>query len=247
MAQLPLGLQPYADQIISVAGKTIAIGSLVYVSQEDLFSAAFATVTSNAVAANTSVRLFQLKPGETGQGWTAGVDSFVTNNENGDRFQGNEIYLATGIGFEFMASTGSTSFQALPLTSVEDVQTLGNTFNWALQIGSGPERIKGKLAKYPFGSGPYQAAALTMATGATINSATADYAGYGVSNGGPNVPMRRFDSPLVFPPNIDVKISIKNGAAATLVKSRVDHVGGAAVGGVVVIGYMMGFRMTLPA
>lgn len=248
MAMLPLGLQPYADQVISVAGKTIAVRDLVYVSQEDLFSAGYAAVASNAVAANTSVRLFQIKPGETGQGWTAGVDAAVTNNENGDRFQGNEIYLATGIGFEFMASTGATSFQFLPLTSIRDVQTVGNTFQWSLQIGSGPSRVKGKLAQYPYGAGGYAVGTITAATGGTLSNTADNYTGAGAQNGGPNVPMRKFDSPLVFPPNIDVKISVANGAAASLVTSLIGTAAGtSAVGGLVIIGYLRGFRMTLPA
>lgn len=248
MASLPIGLQPYADQVVSVAGKTIAVRDLVYVSQEDLYSACFNTVASNAVAANTSTRLFQIKPGEIGQGWTAGVDQAVTNNENGDRFQGNEIFLATGIGFEFMASTGSTSFQFLPLTSIRDVQTVGNTYQWSLQIGSGPVRTKGKLLQYPYGAGAYAAGTITAATVETLSNTADNYTGAGAQNGGPNVPMRRFDSPLVFPPNIDVKISVFNGAAATLVTSLIGTAAGtSAVGGLVIIGNLRGFRMTLPA
>lgn len=244
-SNLPLGLQDYAEQVISVAGKTIAVKDLLYVSQEDMYSAAYMTVTSQAVAANTSVRVFQIKPGQTGQGWTSGVDNAVTNNENGDRFQGNEIYLSTGIGFDWMASTGTTSFQFLPITTTKDIQSLGQTFQWTWQVGSGPERIKGKLIQYPYGAGAF-GVGVTMATGITVGSATVGHGTFANSNGGPNVPMRKFDTPLIFPPNIDCKINVKNGSAGTTVLSTVDDYAGAAIGGVVCIAYMKGFRMTLP-
>lgn len=244
-------LAPYAQQVVSVAGKTIATNQILYASQEDLWSTCGLPLVGGNVPANAEQRLYQLEAGQTGQGFTVGLSQAETNSPWGSRAQGNETYLCYSIGFEFYSTTGVGSLAPVPISSITDIQTLGQNLFWTLQMGGGPERAMGLLGQYPWGAGAYAAsvygvdATTPQVPGSVTTSAGAVSTGFrdgGAQNGGPNVPQRKRATFLPFPPNIDVIIKIKSGSSALNLGPQFT---GTEV--IAVKACMRGFRVTLPA
>lgn len=252
MSYLAPGLAAYADQIISVAGKTLAVKDLVYSSQEDIYGVCAFAKTAGVVNANQSQEMFSLKPGDIGQGFTVAATLSETNNTNGTKFQGNELYLATGIGFDwYMAKSAAdptplvlgyqdvlTASATNPLTSW-DMKALGFNFFVSVLIGSGTERVYGNIGQYPIGSQTFDGGiAAGSGDGGSFQFASKMYE-VSPANGGPNCPMRDLTSPLVFPPNIDFHIYVAN-------KTAVDVLNNSSTPVVACRGVLRGFRMTLP-
>lgn len=246
-------LAPYADQIVSVAGKTLATNQIMYASQEDLWSTCGFGLVGGALPANSNQRVYQLQAGETGQGFTVGLSTSETNSPWGSRAQGNETYLAYGIGFEFYSTTGVGSLAPIALASITDVQLLAMNLFWTLQVGGGPERAMGLLGQYPYGAGAFAGATATglinaglpvdaPAVGTAVANNLTLFRDAGAQNGGPNVPMRKRAAFLPFPPNIDLIIRIQSGSSALNLGPQ--FVGTEAIA---VKAYMRGFRVTLPA
>lgn len=223
-AFLPPELRDFAALPLSVAGKTIALGDLVYASQEDRWSTCGFPIVSTAIAANSKQRIFQNNIGEVGQGFTVAATETETNNENGSRFQGNEVYVATGLGYQFYSTTGANSLLNTPIAEIADVLKLADGLYWTHKVGAGPERKIGSLSQFPYGAGVYAPGILSG------NDA-------GAQNGGPNVPMRKFAMPMVFPPNIEVVLNVACGTAVDALT---------ATGLIAVRAYLRGYRFTLP-
>lgn len=228
---LPPELRDFAQLPLSVAGKTIALGDLVYASQEDRWSTSGFAITTTAIAANSKQRFFQINIGEAGQGFTVAATESETNNENGARFQGNEVYIATGCGFDFYSTSGLSSLQAVPISNADDVTELAKQFYWTHKVGAGPERKIGSLDQWPYGGGVYSASAVQQTTAAATVLSQA------VSNGGPNCPIRKFAMPMVFPPNIEVVLNLAIGTSVS---------GLVTTGAIAIRSYMRGYRFTLP-
>ena len=243
-------LAPYAQQVVSVAGKTIATNQILYASQEDLWSTCGLPLVGGNVPANAEQRLYQLEAGQTGQGFTVGLSQAETNSPWGSRAQGNETYLCYSIGFEFYSTTGVGSLAPVPISSITDIQTLGQNLLWTLQMGGGPERAMGLLGQYPWGAGAYAASTFAVAVadpqipvvGTAVANATNGFRDGGAQNGGPNVPQRKRATFLPFPPNIDVIIKIKSGSSALNLGPQFSGTEAIAVKAC-----MRGFRVTLPA
>ena len=242
-------LAPYANQVLSVAGKTVATNQILYASQEDLWSTCGIVLAGGNVPANVEQRLYQLEAGQTGQGFTVGLSQAETNSPWGSRAQGNETYLCYSIGFEFYATSGVGSLAPIPISSVTDIATLGQNLFWSLQMGGGPERAMGLLGQYPWGAGAYAASSMAIDSAIPqvpiVTTAAAVATGFrdgGAQNGGPNVPQRKRATFLPFPPNIDVIIKIKSGSSALNLSGQ--FVGTEAIA---VKACMRGFRVTLPA
>jgi hypothetical protein len=247
-SNLPPGLQHYAGQIISVAGKTVAVDSLLYSSQEDYYTECAFTFggTSTIVAANQSQRLFQAAPGSAGQGWTSALTTSQTNATNGSKFEGNELYLVTHIGFDWhMATSASdptpiikyvdldTGAAGMPLSG-SDMLGLGLEFFWTLQTGGGPERVMGSILSWPGSSSSVYMGGLAG------SFAAASIAEAAPSNGGPNCPMRMLGEPIVFNPNIDTVIKAGNTTPVKILSTDTGNV-------IALRCTAHGFRMTLPA
>ena len=217
----------YADQIISVAGKTLTTDQLIYASKEDLYSTCLFPLNLGKIPANSQQQVHRVPFGQAGQGFTNALTFSETNNPWGSRAQGNEAYIAFGVGFDFYATSGAGSFDPIPLQDLNDL-ALAQDLDWGLQIGGGPFRVQGLLGRFPYGSGLY-AAGIDAAGNA------------GPQNGGPNVPVRKQATPLVFSPNIDtlITIGVGGGALGTFVQ--------AGANAIAVRCYLTGFRITLPA
>ena len=237
---LPLELRDYADQVIEVAGKAFTVKDLVYVNQEDFYSTCgFVPDSNGLLAANSQSRLWQAPIGSAGQGFTTPLTVSETNNTVGSRFGGNELLLTYAVGFEFAVLTSASNL--IPTTDRlfdQDIRNLGMGLSWSLQIGSGISRVQGVLGQFPYGAGAYIGAATAIDSDLTALT-TAVYA---AQNGGPNVPARKRSSLLVFPPNIDINITIANGTAIQL-----DDTAGTWGSKVIAVrGNMRAFRFTVP-
>jgi hypothetical protein len=230
---LPPELREFSALPLSVAGKTIALGDLVYASQEDRWTTSGIAISSNAIAANSKVRFFQNNIGEAGQGFTAVATETETNNENGARFQGNEVYVSVGVGFQLYTTSGVDSLAYVPFTNAADVQKIADGLYWTHKVGAGPERKIGSVAQFPYGAGVYGIGTVQPSSAVTGSVLLTS----GAQNGGPNVPMRKFAMPMVFPPNIEVVLNL---ACGTSIASLT------ATGALAIRSYMRGYRFTLP-
>jgi hypothetical protein len=242
-------LRPFADMMID-QGRGVTVSDLTFASAEDRYSTSYIPLTNGTSAGGTSVTLpagsvvkfMQKNIGEAGQGFTAALTVGETNNTNGDRQPSNQVYIATHLGFKVYGTARASSLDEI---TIEDQATMakicGNT-TWSLTVGDGIKRTLGTVLEYPAGSGPTGFVALSSTTAVLSSFA---------NNGAADCEQKRkLPIPIVFPPNIQVDLELKTGAAQTfnnnvLAATSVNGQGG--FGGIAFKATFKGFRMTMPA
>lgn len=217
--QLPLDLSPFAEQIISVAGRTVATKDLVFQSTEDSYSTCFFDIVSGTgQVTGQSAGLFSVGVGKIGQGSLVPLTLSQTNLQT-NPYSGNDIYLATHIGFEWYMAVSKSDLTpvshfidvslpgpSLPLTSY-DIKALNEAFFWDFQVGAGPTRVRGNIGQYPYGAGIYTAGLALADNGLEVADTLYEQP---PQNGGPNCAPRTLEGgPIVFPPTIQVNINVQ--------------------------------------
>jgi hypothetical protein len=230
-------LRPYLR--MAVAPNGVTVGDLAFVcAQSQWSSAAFAPTIAGTVvtvAADTKVDLFQVAQGQTGQGFTNALTRSETSWLDSDgKMPANQVFIATRSWFQVFArsslDTTVTAATVNPLANVGGAHAIAQQFSWDVNVGDGISRPYGTLLDYAGGASVYSPA---------NPSGTASVAG-AVQLGQPGDQFgRAMRIPLIFPPNIPVRISAKCGQAFDV------HLAVSPIN-IVIKQYLYGFLCTTP-
>jgi len=241
-------LKPFAGMIID-QGRGVTVSDLAFASAEDRYSTGFIQLTTLVLPSSDTVKLFRTNIGGTGQGsGSLELTRAETNNTNGDRQPSNQVYIATHLGFQVYAISGT--FVNIPIMNPASIYKIGMSTVWNLTVGDGIKRTLGTVLEYPAGSGIDVKAAGTGA-GAIITAAAPSFNAFS-NNGWVGCNKRKLPIPIVFPPNVQVDIELETGSAQTLIDNaeQAGWGGGTASfegGKIAYKATFRGFRMTLPA
>lgn len=247
-------LRPFADMMID-QGRGVTVSDLTFASAEDRYTTSYIPLTiataglGNGLCvlpAGQTVKFMQKNIGEAGQGFTASLTVGETNNTNGDRQPSNQVYIATHLGFKIYGTAGAGSLNEITIQSQAAMAQIAGNTTWALTVGDGIKRTLGTLIEYPAGSGVTgfvsvggSSAAAPVLVSSWANNGSADCE-----------QKRKLPIPIVFPPNIQVDLELKTGAAQSFLNNSGTSnsvYGGQAYGGIAFKATFKGFRMTMPA
>lgn len=199
-------LKPYLK--MTVAPNGVTVGDLNFVVAQTQWSTALQAITvANFIPADVNLDLFQVAQGDPGQGFTTGATRSQTSwKDSQGRLPANQVFIATSCGFQIfrrdVASTTATAIEAtVPKASA--LHAIGRNLSWEVTIGDGITRNYGSLIDFAgYGaqwSAPNPAATNDFSSTAVLGEAS--------SRG------RKLRIPLVFPPNISVRIKVRGGNA----------------------------------
>jgi len=209
----------------------VTVGDLAYVQAMSLYSTGLIdTTVLNTLDRNSNLRVFQTPIGKAGQGYAASfLHTRSETNLDVDNFQmdGNEVFVGTHAcwsickrtnpGAAAAANQGATDENQVLIPSLHAVWALLSGLYWEVTVGDDITRNYGLLKDYPQGGGIYgvptlQSFAVTYDD--TISGLAGRTAPVGAQNGMPSIYCSRpLALPIVAPPNISVKIEVKNGNA----------------------------------
>lgn len=217
-------LKPYMR--MTVAPNGVTIGDLNFVSAQSHWSAGLLPVqtAANTILADTAVDLFQVAQGDVGQGYTTALTRGQTSwLDSQGRLPANQVFIATRCAFQIAIRvagggvvTAATGFvgNEIPIRSVGAAYAIGQNFGWQCTVGDGITRPYGSLIDYA-GNGaawgvPIGTVGIAGAVGVAPTQDTVCMLGHPDSCGS------RLPLPLVFPPNIGVRIRVLCGGAFAL-------------------------------
>lgn len=223
--ELMTDLAPFLNMTAyTKGGRDVTIGDMNFVSAEDRWSTCFLPVTPLAgpggstaqIAAGLQQNLFRTPQGQAGQGTALALTVNETSLRNGNREAANQSYVATRAAFSFyFVNTGAAAaaaLQAVPINNPVTVQNLAQGIVWNLNIGDTIDRAISPLAEYPAGAGAWGSAFSAVSSVTAANSGGAGWA----TNGEPSGSKRKLNIPIVFPPQVDVDISVRTGSGVGL-------------------------------
>jgi hypothetical protein len=233
-------LKPYLK--MTVAPNGVTVGDLNFVVSQTQWSTALqAIATDDTVPADVNLDLFQAARGDVGQGFTTALTRSQTSwQDTGGRLPANQVFIATSCGFQiFRRDVASTTANCIEDTipKLSAVNAIGRNLSWQVTIGDGITRNYGSLLDF----GGYGA------QWGVPNPAAANDFSVGCFMGDPDSKGRKLRIPLVFPPNISVRIKVRGGN-----QFLVDDVSAAAThtlnGGsfLAVRQYLHGYLCTMP-
>lgn len=206
-------LKPYLQMTVSPNGVTV--GDLNFVVAQTQWSTTLITPSAaDTLPADVNADLFQTAQGDIGQGFTTALNRTQTSwQDSQGRLPANQVFIATSCGFQiFKTNTASTTAttSSLLIPSQHALAAIGSYLSWEVTVGDGITRNYGDVGAFGGYGGLYVAAPVDTST----NAATATVAGsLGAQLGDPCCHGRRLPIPLVFPPNISVKIKLKSGTS----------------------------------
>jgi hypothetical protein len=208
---------------MTVAPNGVTVGDLAFVSSQTVWSSALQTITSaNQVPGDMTLDLFQAAIGDTGQGYTTSLTRGETSwLDSAGRLPANQVFVGVECAFQaYLRSTQSTT-SAATITTIRNVsalQAIGQALTWEVTVGDGITRTLGSIGAYGglagisaaiplVGSGAVTANVGAFSNATNLNGAQGVFLGDSCSSG------VRLRVPLVFPPNINVRIRVRNGNA----------------------------------
>jgi hypothetical protein len=199
-------LKPYLK--MTVAPNGVTVGDLNFVVAQTQWSTAIqAIATANTVPADVNLDLFQVAQGDVGQGFATALTRSQTSwKDSQGRLPANQVFIATSCGFQiFRRSTDSTTANAVEtlIPKLSAVNAIGRNLSWEVTIGDGITRNYGSLIDFAGYGAQY-----SVNNPAAIN----DYSNTAML-GHPDSRGRKLRIPLVFPPNISVRIKVRGGNA----------------------------------
>lgn len=206
-------LKPYLK--MTVAPNGVTVGDLNFVVAQTQWSTALLPiVTAQTIPADVNLSLFQTAQGDPGQGFTTGLTVSQTSwQDTQGRLPANQVFIATSCGFQFFVRSSSNAAGTLAtpvteglLSTVSATHAIGRKLSWEVTIGDGITRNYGSLLDYSGYGGVYS----------VVNPSAAALAAAGVQAGHPDTHGRKMRIPLVFPPNISVRINVRGGDAFTV-------------------------------
>lgn len=213
-------LKPYLK--MTVAPNGVTVGDLNFVVAQTQWSTALqAIATANTIPADVSLDLFQAAQGDPGQGFTTGSTISQTSwQDSQGRLPANQVFIATSCGFQiFVRSTANAQGTAAApvsealLPKISAAHAIARKLSWEVTIGDGITRNYGSLLDYSGYGGVY-----SVVNPITDNAGLAGVGGAaaGVQLGHPDSHGRKMRIPLVFPPNISVRIKVRGGEGFTV-------------------------------
>jgi hypothetical protein len=199
-------LKPYLK--MTVAPNGVTVGDLNFVVAQTQWSSALipiAAAAAGTIPADVNVPLFQTPLGDPGQNYTTGLTLAQTSWQDGQgRLPANQVFIATSCGFQlFRRNTQSTTATAteIMIPQVSATHAIARKLSWQATIGDGITRNYGALIDFGGYGGSYT----------TINPTSINLAASNVTVGDPEGKGRKLRIPLVFPPNISVRIAVVGG------------------------------------
>lgn len=233
-------LKPYLR--MTVAPNGVTIGDLNFVVAQTQWSTALQSIAvAQTVPADVNLDLFQAARGDVGQGFTTALTRSQTSwQDTQGRLPANQVFIATSCGFQIFrrdtASTTATANEDL-VPKLSAVNAIGRNLSWQVTIGDGITRNYGSLLDFGGFGAQY----------AVPNPAAVNDFSVGAYMGEPDSKGRKLRIPLVFPPNISVRIKVRGGNA--FVVDDVTGAGGdtlAANTFLAVRQYLHGYLCTMP-
>lgn len=241
-------LKPYLK--MTVAPNGVTIGDLNFVVAQTQWSTTLITPAGlNQLPADISADLFQAARGDVGQGFNTALTRSQTSwQDTQGRLPANQVFIATGCAFQIFKrkganatadafSTTNVAFEtALPKISA--VHAIGRNLSWEVTIGDGITRNYGNLIDFGGYSGQYS----VVDPATTVTGALGAFLGEADSKG------RKLRIPLVFPPNISVRIKVRSGNAFSVdpAVTVVDDNTLLATDALAVRQYLHGYLCTMP-
>ena len=199
-------LKPYLRMTVSPNGVTI--GDLNFVVAQTQWSTALQSIAvANTVPADVNLDLFQAARGDVGQGFTTALTRSQTSwQDTQGRLPANQVFIATSCAFQIfrrdIASTTSAAVEDL-VPKLSAVNAIGRNLSWQVTIGDGITRNYGSLLDFGGFGAQY----------AVPNPAAINEFCVNAYMGEPDSKGRKLRIPLVFPPNISVRIKVRGGNA----------------------------------
>lgn len=213
-------LRPFVK--MTVAPNGVTVGDLAFVSAQTHWSTAIAPIaTDNTVPSDLALDMFQSAIGDTGQGFSTSLTRGETSwLDSAGRLPANQVFVAIECGWQaYLRSSASTTDKlavSINIPSIPALQAIGQNLSWDVTVGDGITRTVGSIGAYGglggvTGNIPWlgQAAAGAGSFYSAIPGAR------GAQLGDPNSSGVRLRVPLVFPPNINVRIKVRNGNGFT--------------------------------
>lgn len=206
-------LKPYLK--MTVAPNGVTVGDLNFVVAQTQWSTALLPIaTLNTIPADVNLSLFQTAQGDPGQGFTTGLTISQTSwQDTQGRLPANQVFIATSCGFQLFVRSSSSASGTLgtPVTEnllpkISATHAIARKLSWEVTIGDGITRNYGSLLDYSGYGGVYS----------VVNPVSANVAAAGVQMGHPDTHGRKMRIPLVFPPNISVRINVRGGDSFTV-------------------------------
>jgi len=197
-------LKPYLK--MTVAPNGVTVGDLNFVVAQTQWSTALQTIaTADVVPADVNLDLFQVAQGDVGQGFTSQLTRGQTSWKDAQgRLPANQVFIATSCGFQIFrrdtADTTTTATEVL-VPKLSALVNIANNLSWEVTIGDGITRNYGTLAAFAGYGAQYSVA----------NPAASNAFSAGALLGHPDSRGRKLRIPLVFPPNISVRIKVRGG------------------------------------
>jgi len=216
---------------MTVAPNGVTVGELAFVSAQTHWSTAIslpnATSTANLVDANLSFDMFSSAIGDTGAGFSTALTRTETSwLDSQGRLAANQAFIATECAFQVFlrdnATTTGTATKYRTIRNVAAVQAIGQAFTWNVTIGDGITRTIGNLGSYGGLGALYSGVPLagvssgSVAGSSFISNASALNGSQGTFLGDACCYGVKLRVPLVFPPNVNVRIKVTNGNAFTV-------------------------------
>jgi hypothetical protein len=249
-------LKPYLK--MTVAPNGVTVGDLNFVVAQTQWSTAIQPIAvANTIPADVSLDLFSAAQGDVGQGFTTSLGLSQTSwQDTGGRLPANQVFIATSCGFQLfnrlgpsvtiptLAAGGAAAGTAvapiceLPLAKVSAAHAIARKLSWEVTIGDGITRNYGSLLDFSGYGGTFN----------VVNPNSISLAAGGVQLGEPDSKGRKLRIPLVFPPNISVRIKVRGGEGFTVDATA----GGANVGPLQALSYLgvrqflHGYLCTMP-
>lgn len=212
-------LKPYLK--MTVAPNGVTVGDLNFVVAQTQWSTTLITPgpAGNQLPADINVDLFQAARGDVGQGFSTALTRAQTSwQDTGGRLPANQVFIATSCGFQIFkrapvggsdptSTTANVAEVLLPKLSA--VNAIGRSLSWQVTIGDGITRNYGSIIDFAGYGAQYGLVNTPDVT------AAAPVVGYSVGAmlGEPDCKGRKLRIPLVFPPNISVRIKVRGGNA----------------------------------
>lgn len=202
---------------MTVAPNGVTVGDLAFVSAQTHWSTVVTPTTApDTVNGDLSLDLFQAAIGDTGQGWSTALTRAQSSwVDSQGRLPANQAFIAVEAAFQVFNRTTNSCVDPAAVESliknVSALEAIGQNLTWDLTVGDGITRTVGTLGSYG-GLGGVFGVPPSLGNAGAFDIADRPGA-QGVSLGDPCIAGVRLRVPLVFPPNINVRIRVRNGNA----------------------------------
>jgi hypothetical protein len=248
-------LKPYLR--MTVAPNGVTIGDLNFVVAQTQWSTAIQSIaTANTIPADVNLDLFQAAQGDIGQGFSTALTRSQTSwLDSQGRLPANQVFIATSCGFQLFKrvpvagsdpAKTTVNVEEVLLPKLSAVNAIGRNLSWEVTIGDGITRNYGALIDFPGYGGQY---GVVNPSVPPVQAADPNAIGFsqGAMLGDPDDRGRKLRIPLVFPPNISVRIKVRGGnkfAVDDVTQSDKDTLGITEV--LAVRQYLHGYLCTMP-